>query len=386
MKKGQAMKKIIILILGILTGISLVLLGYMLLMYRYMQEANIGYPVPEKTMEQREVNSPFSAPDWEGAAMRKEAKAKTSVSMAVVGDLNLAGFLDSYQAGGLSALMDDACSRELQQADIAIGNHEFAFSTRGEPMAEKQYVFREDPKYVSVLTDMGMDVVSLANNHALDYGTEAFLDTMDTLKNAEIAYVGAGTNDKEAKALKTVEKNGKTIGFLAASRVIPDTSWNAKEDRPGMFTAYDDAALRKEIAAAKESCDVVIVYLHWGTERVEQPEDYQRETGKRCIEAGADAVIGSHPHILQGFEFHQGKPIVYSLGNFLFARTTETVILKMVLGEDNQLELSLKPYERQGNQLVPHHDASALFAHLQSISFGTAIDENGVIKEAKANE
>ncbi len=385
------MKKAIILVLGILTGITLALLGYMLLTYYYMQEANLGYPIPDKVTEEREVHSPFTAPDWEEAAKRKEkenaAEEETEepVSLVFVGDIYPDAFLSSYDATGMADLMSEDCLELLKGADIAIGNHEFAFSTRGEPQ-DKQYVHRTDPKYISILTDMGMDVMTLANNHALDYGTDALLDTIETLKNAGIAYIGAGANYSEAKALKTVEVKGKTFGFLAASRVIPNTSWNAKEGTPGMFTAYDDTALREEIRNAKTVCDVVLVYFHWGTQRVEMPEDYQHEMAKRCIDAGADAIIGTHPHILQGVEYYQGRPIVYSLGNFLYGNTAETAILKMVVGKDNQMELSFVPYERQGKKLVPHGNAAALFVHLQNISFHATIDENGRIKEAAANE
>lgn len=379
------MKKAIITILGILTGISLVLLGYMLLMYQYMQDANLGYPVPDKKIEEREMHSPYETPDFEKAAKRREEEAKKKVTLSFVGDVNLNGFQELYGSKGIGALLSDTCIKELTSADYAMGNHEFAFSTRGEP-AEKEYVFREDPKLVSVLTDMGLDMVSLANNHALDYGTDALLDTMETLSGAGIAYVGAGADDKEAKALKTVELKGKTIGFLAASRVIPVASWNAGTATPGIFTCYDSTQLIKSIKEAKESCDAVIVYLHWGTERVEMPEEYESKLGKDCIDAGADLVIGSHPHILQGFEFYKGKAICYSLGNFLFLKTTDTLILQASISEENEISLRILPYEREENRLVEVQDKKAFYAHLQDISFNVEMDENGYLKEAAADE
>lgn len=379
------MKKAIITVLGILTGISLVLLGYMLLMYQYMQDANLGYPVPEKVTDGREIHSPYEAPDFEKAADRREEETEKAVSLSFVGDVNLDGFQELYGSSGISALLSDSCVKELTSADYTMGNHEFAFSTRGEP-AEKQYVYREDPKLVSVLTDMGMDIVSLANNHALDYGKDALIDTMDTLSGAGIAYVGAGADYNEAKALKKAELKGKTFGFLAASRVIPETGWNAGSATPGMFTCYDSAGLIKAIKEAKESCDVVIVYLHWGVERVEYPEDYERKLGKDCIDAGADLVLGSHPHILQGFEFYRGKAICYSLGNFLFMKTTDTLVLQASVSEENEITLRLSPYVREGNRLVETKDKKALFSHLQEISFNVTIDENGYLKEAVTNE
>lgn len=375
------MRKAIILVLGILTGISLVLLGYMLLMYQYSQDANLGYPVPKKETNGRGMHSPYEKPDFEQAEKRREEEAKKELNLSFVGDVNLNGFQSLYLSEGISGLLSEECVKELVSADYTMGNHEFAFSTRGEP-AEKEYVFREDPSLVSVLKDMGMDIMSLANNHALDYGKDALLDTMETLRGAEIGYVGAGADYNEAKSLKKVEVKGKTLGFLAASRVIPETSWNAKDNTPGMFTCYDGTQLLQEIRQAKESCDLVVVYLHWGAERVETPEDYQRKLGQECIDAGADLVIGSHPHILQGFEFYKGKAICYSLGNFLFYRTTDTLILHVSVSEENEITLRLSPYVREGNRLVGTKDKKAVFSHLQDISFNVAIDENGYVKEA----
>ena len=375
------MRKVIITVLGILTGVSLVVLGYMLLMYQYSQEANLGYPVPKKETSEREMHSPYEAPDFEEAAKRQEEEAEKEIILSFVGDLNLNGFQALYLSEGIKGLLCDSCINELVSADYTMGNHEFAFSNRGEP-AEKEYVFREDPELVSALQDMGMDIVSLANNHALDYGQNALLDTMETLQNVSIEYVGAGADYNEAKALKTVELKGKKLGFLAASRVIPTTSWNAESDKPGMFTCYDPTELLKAIQEAKESCDVVIVYLHWGEERKEYPEDYERQLGKDCIDAGADLVLGSHPHILQGFEFYKGKAICYSLGNFLFLRTTDTVVLQASISSENEITLRLSPYVRDGSRLVEAGDKNAIFSHLQDISFDVTIDENGYLKEA----
>jgi poly-gamma-glutamate synthesis protein (capsule biosynthesis protein) len=376
------MRKAIITILGILTGISLVLLGYMLLMYHYSQEADLGYPVPEKSTQNREIRSPYEAPDFEGTQEQQEEETEEEIQLSFVGDLNLNGFEALYSQGGIRSLLSQDCVTELTSADYTMGNHEFAFSTRGEAQ-EKEYVFREDPGLVTALTDMGMDLVSLANNHALDYGQDALMDTMDTLQGAGIGYVGAGADDTEARALKTAEIKGKTIGFLAASRVIPSADWNAGQDKPGMFTCYDTSGLLASIQEAKKSCDLVVVYLHWGTERVEYPEEYERQLGKDCIDAGADLVLGSHPHILQGFEFYQGKAICYSLGNFLFAKTTDTMVLQAIVSRDNTITLRISPYEREGNCLVKLQDSASFFSHLQDISFNAVIDEQGYIKETE---
>lgn len=379
------MKKAIILVLGILTGCSLVLLCYMLIMYKYMQDANLGRPVPEKTVDEREMHSPFVAPEWDEASARKETKKEKTISISFVGDLNLNGFQELYLSKGISSLISDDCLKELKDSDLTMGNNEFAFSTRGEPQ-EKEYVFREEPSLVSVLTDMGMDIVSLANNHALDYGTDALVDTMTTLDASNIKYVGAGSDYSEAKKPQMIEVKGKKIGFIAASRVIPNASWNAGSKTPGLFTCYETKGLLKEVEEAKKNCDVVVTYLHWGVEREEYPEDYERKLGKELIDAGADIVIGSHPHILQGFEMYKGKAICYSLGNFLFSRTTDTLILKVDISDKNEISVRVVPCERVGNRVVLKEGKDTLLQYLKGLSFHTEIDEKGVLKEVEGDD
>ena len=204
-------------------------------------------------------------------------------------------------------MLDEAYRDEISRADIYMANQEFPFSDRGTPAPDKQFTFRVPPERVSMMHELGIDIVTIANNHTLDYGTDALVDTCTTLENAGIPYVGAGANMDRAKQLETIEVRGRTIGFLAASRVYPDTSWVANSKKPGMVSGYDPSILLKEIEAAGEYCDYLVVYMHWGIERDEKPQEYQRTLGRQLIDAGADLVIGSHPHVLQGIEYYQGK-------------------------------------------------------------------------------
>lgn len=287
-------------------------------------------------------------------------------------------------AGGIHGVLAEAYRDEISRADIYMANQEFPFSDRGTPAPDKQFTFRVPPERVSMMHELGIDIVTIANNHTLDYGTDALVDTCTTLENAGIPYVGAGANMDRAKQLETIEVRGRTIGFLAASRVYPDTSWVANSKKPGMVSGYDPSILLKEIEAAGEYCDYLVVYMHWGIERDEKPQEYQRTLGRQLIDAGADLVIGSHPHVLQGIEYYQGKPIVYSLGNFIFGSSIpKTALLRADVDlEQNQVNLSLVPGTSGAGftkELTDPGKKAEFYQYMQEISFGVTIDENGVV-------
>ena len=287
-------------------------------------------------------------------------------------------------AGGIHGVLAEAYRDEISRADIYMANQEFPFSDRGTPAPDKQFTFRVPPERVSMMHELGIDIVTIANNHTLDYGTDALVDTCTTLENAGIPYVGAGANMDRAKQLETIEVRGRTIGFLAASRVYPDTSWVANSKKPGMVSGYDPSILLKEIEAAGEYCDYLVVYMHWGIERDEKPQEYQRTLGRQLIDAGADLVIGSHPHVLQGIEYYQGKPIVYSLGNFIFGSSIpKTALVRADVDlEQNQVKLSLVPGTSGAGftkELTDPGKKAEFYQYMQEISFGVTIDENGVV-------
>ena len=263
-------------------------------------------------------------------------------------------------------------------------NQEFPFGTTGEAVEDKEYTFRVDPKYVSVLPELGADIVTLANNHMLDFGREPLRETLSALDGAGILHVGAGLNLAEASALKTIEAGGWTIGFLGATRVIPEHSWTASRSNSGLFTTYDPTKLLEEIQAAKETCDYVVVYVHWGVERNTEPEDYQKTLARQYIDAGADAVIGAHPHVLQGIEYYHGKPIFYSLGNFIFAnRAYETMMAELTL-TDSGVDVRVIPCVSTANQmgLMNSGERAGFYGRLQELCFGgITIDEGGRVPE-----
>lgn len=305
-------------------------------------------------------------------------------TLLFAGDLFLTDLLQSkYNQQGISAAASDSLLSVLREADIFMLNEEFPFGTTGEPMEEKEYTFRVDPSYSTVLSELGVDIVTLANNHMLDFGRGPLTETLNTLDQAGIAHVGAGENIDEAKALKTFEMDGRTIGFLGASRVIPEHSWNASSGSSGLFTTYDAAALAEQIQKAEESCDFTVVYVHWGIEKNTQPEEYQKTLARQYIDAGADAVIGAHPHVLQGIEFYQGKPIFYSLGNFIFSNGAyETMLVELTVG-GTETEIRLIPCVSEANQMRLLEESAwpAFYQNLESLSFGITIGDDGTVSQ-----
>lgn len=333
-----------------------------------------------------ESDVPDTSIDSEAESAKPDAQEpKEDVTILFAGDLFLTDILqEKYDRNGISAAAAPELLDVTRGADIFMLNQEFPFGTTGEAVEDKEYTFRVDPKYVSVLPELGADIVTLANNHMLDFGREPLRETLSALDGAGILHVGAGLNLAEASALKTIEAGGWTIGFLGATRVIPEHSWTASRSNSGLFTTYDPTKLLEEIQAAKETCDYVVVYVHWGVERNTEPEDYQKTLARQYIDAGADAVIGAHPHVLQGIEYYHGKPIFYSLGNFVFAnRAYETMMAELTL-TDSGVDVRVIPCVSTANQmgLMNSGERAGFYGRLQELCFGgIAIDEGGRVPE-----
>ncbi|MCR4675148.1 MAG: CapA family protein [Lachnospiraceae bacterium] len=319
------------------------------------------------------------------SAVTSDTSLSEDTTVVFTGDIELSTYAQrNYDASGIDGLVSEPLQSQLRDADILEVNNEFCFSTRGTQAADKQYTFRVDPSYVTALTDLGVDVAGLANNHVLDYGQEALSDTFTTLTDAGIEYTGAGDSVEDASKLVTIEKNGKTFGFLAASRVIPVASWNVENSQPGVFTCYDTTALCNAITAAKSQVDYLFVCVHWGTEHTDTLTDYQQPNAHAYIEAGADAVIGAHSHCLQEIEYYNGKPIFYSLGNFIFNETIDsTMAVKFTISDSDEIEVSLLPASASSctTSLAEGEKATSIYNYLMSISDGVTIDENGVVTE-----
>ncbi|MDP1956659.1 MAG: CapA family protein, partial [Rhodocyclaceae bacterium] len=204
----------------------------------------------------------------------------------------------------------------LAEADYRIGNLECPIATVGQPMDSKIYNFRAHPRVLSVLKGR-FDALAVSNNHSGDYGQAAFLETLDHLKQTGIASFGGGHNLTEAHAPLWIEKNGLRIAVLGYNEFKP-RSFEAGPHWPGIAWSEDSHVVADIRAARASGADLVIPFMHWGWENEPAPDERQRQLARLMIDAGAAAVVGGHPHVTQGSEIYRGKPIIYSLGNFVF--------------------------------------------------------------------
>lgn len=275
-----------------------------------------------------------------------------TVTLAFAGDIN---FDDTWSVmanlhslgDDLEAVIDPAYLDAMRSADLFWINNEFTYSDRGAPLPGKAFTFRSKPENVAFLQEMGVDIAGLANNHIYDYGEEAFLDTLDTLDSAGIPYVGAGHDLTEASAPVYLTADGVTIAYVAASRAEKNIMTpEATADSPGILRCYDNTLFLEAIEEAAENADFVVALPHWGTEYSTELEEPQISGAKAYIDAGADAVIGAHTHCLQGITSYDGKPIVYSLGNFWFnEKTLYTMLYEIRL-------TGVKAFDADGNGIV----------------------------------
>ncbi|MEE4562266.1 CapA family protein [Paenibacillus polymyxa] len=248
--------------------------------------------------------------------------------------------------------------------DLTIANLETPVTTNGVGALNKTYVYKSSPKALTAMAAAGIDAVNLANNHILDQGASGLLDTLNYLDEKGIAHAGAGRNAKEAYAPHYFERNGIKIALLGATRVMPEANWNAGAQQPGVAGAYDSTAIVKSIREARNQADLVIVVAHWGKERATALEPHQTELSHAFIDAGADLVVGGHPHVLQGMEQYKGKWIAYSTGNFIFSKSTvpatwDTAIFQATCTRNGDCKMKLTPYRADLGQPIPLKDAEA---------------------------
>lgn len=315
-------------------------------------------------------------------------------TVCFAGDINfneeglMIQFMDSKENGIRDCISEELLSH-MQQADVMCLNNEFTYSLQGAPLEGKMYTFRAKPERVSLLQEMGVDIVKLANNHVYDYGRQAMLDTFETLEQVGIPYIGAGRNLAEAMKPVYWELDGKTVAFVSASRAEKyKMTPQATEERPGILRCYDPALFLEVIAEARENADFVLAYVHWGTEYSFDLEEVQLTTGKEYLDAGADVVIGAHAHCLQGMEYYNGKPIIYNLGNFWFnEKTLDTMLLDLhFYGDDHEgsIDVQVIPAiqsEKQTRIVTEPEEQERIYSFLEDISVNVEIDEEGMVRE-----
>ena len=324
------------------------------------------------------------------------------IRLGFVGDVCLADnytpviALDEIGSTDVSDGVDARFIRLMHDMDLMWANNEFCYSDHGERMPNKQFAFRAKTTNVRYLADLGIDVVGLANNHVFDYGEQAFLDTLETLKGAGIPYVGAGRGLATAQAPVYLQAGGLTVAYVAASRaekvrMTPE----ATDTTPGILLCYDNSRFVASIREAAAHADYVIALPHWGIERETDLQDEQTHGAHAYIDAGADVVIGTHAHCLQGIEFYEGKPILYNLGNFWFDGFKGlTALAELQLPavvectgrgvNPSDVRLVLHPGWQQmaiTSWIDAPGDRAGAFRYIEDISVNASVDEAGFVSE-----
>jgi len=257
------------------------------------------------------------------------------ITIGAVGDIMLGGrWAPLLKKKGYDHPFDGVAAT-LAANDINLANLESPIANGGKEYAAKKFRFRAEPDVAKAVRKAGFSLVTLANNHSMDFGPEALTETMANLGAAGITWIGAGENLAEARRAAFFTVKGKKIAFLGYSLTQPVEFFAARQ-RPGVAPGYKNI-FTPDIARARREADYVIVSFHWGKEGQSFPTSLQRSIAHQAIDAGADVIIGHHPHVLQGIERYAKGIIFYSLGNFTFASKStmadQSVIIRLRLDD-----------------------------------------------------
>lgn len=319
-----------------------------------------------------------------------ECESQDTVTLLFAGDI----LMDDHYAvmstfhnrgNDINQAFDQGLLEQMRNADIFMINNEFTFTSRGTPTVNKKFTFRANPGNVSMYEEMGVDIVSVANNHIYDYGEISLLDTLDTLEQAEIPYVGAGRNLQEAMTPVYYIANGMKIAFVSATQIernsVPDTK-EATQDSAGVLRCMNPDNLLLVIEEAKKNSDYVILYIHWGTESQEAIDWLQEQQAPIYAQAGVDLIIGDHPHCLQKMDSVEGVPVIYSLGNFWFnSRTQNSCVVKVALRAGERESFQFIPCRQSDcrTALLTGQEKTEVLDYMRTISPNVTIDEEGYV-------
>ena len=308
--------------------------------------------------------------------------------ISIVGDVSLADnwyIMPEYDSRGkgIYGILSEETVDLMNKSDLMIVNSEFTVSSRGEAMKGKQYTFRANPTRLSIYNEMGVDLVTLANNHVYDFGKDAFLDMLDEYDKIKMPRIGAGHNLEEAMKPYYFIINGYKVAFLNGTRAEKYIlTPGATETDEGVFRCYDPTNMINQIKNIRQQSDYIIVIMHYGKEGYHELEKEQIESSKQYIEAGADVIVGHHAHTLQGIEIYNDKPIIYNLGNFIFSEETlDTAIFQIVLNEDGKMEYYIIPaiQHNEYTELLKGNDKQRVINNLNTWSINAKIDSEGKI-------
>ncbi len=300
------------------------------------------------------------------------------------------------RGGGIEGAVGASLLKEMRDVDIMVANNEFPYTDGGAPQEGKAFTFHAAVKNVRQMSEMGVDLAGIANNHVFDYGETGFLDTLDTLDRAGIARMGAGRDIEEASHPMYYIAGGMKIAFIAATQIERHDNPNtrgATDSLPGVFRCMDETRLLKVVGEAKKESDYVIVFIHWGTENELGPDWLQTRQAPELAEAGADLVIGMHSHCLQPITYEGNVPVFYSLGNFLFnSKTLDTCLVEAELTRSDETgrnagaklsSLRFIPCIQSGCtvRMADDTESARILEFMRGVSSGVGIDEDGYITE-----
>lgn len=323
-----------------------------------------------------------------------ECDSPEETVISFTGDFNFAEdwyTMEVYKQkpNGLSDCITPDLMGILQNSDVLFMNNEFVYSDCDDALPGKAYTFRADLDRISLLQELGADIVSLGNNHTYDYGEEGLLDTMEVLEEAGIAYVGAGENIEDAGKIVYVVANGKKIAFVAATEIERSTQYTkeATATEAGVLKTRNPQRFINVIKQAANTSDYVIAVPHWGTEGTLYADASQKRQANLYAEAGADVIIGGHPHRLQGIAYYGETPVAYSLGNFWFSNgTLYTTVAQVVIQADGELQFRFLPCEQKDlttGLLTDKTEKDEFYHYLAKISSNVVIDEEGNVYNKK---
>jgi poly-gamma-glutamate capsule biosynthesis protein CapA/YwtB (metallophosphatase superfamily) len=287
-----------------------------------LASCTIERATPKSSGTTQATDPPTAAPGTTAAprAAAKPGQARgAAVTIAFGGDVHFEGAIERRLARDPETALGPIAT-VLRRADLAMVNLETAITTRGSAQ-DKAFTFRAPASAFRALRAAGIDVVTMANNHGMDFGSVGLADSMEAAADAGVPVVGIGRDVDQAFSPYVARINGQRIAIIGATQVLDDNlaaAWTAGEGKPGLASAYLVDRLLTAVRAARRKADTVVVDLHWGRELSGCPIDRQRQLAPRLVEAGADIVVGSHAHVLLGGGYMKTAYVDYGLGNFVF--------------------------------------------------------------------
>jgi len=332
----------------------------------------MAVPAQEKPPEKPARENPAKTnPAAERPPQKPDEAPPTPLRILWVGDIVME--VAWRQPAVPPRLLFDGVREKLREYDLVIANLESPLTNWPEPTPHKDKAAIESgrdviiqvrsPNAARALHDAGIQVVGLANNHTMDYTEQGLLDTFARLRAAHVLFAGAGNNIAEAEAPLIVEKKSRRIGILSFSDVVPKYSW-AEPDRPGIATAKETVPVIEAVRRARPRVDILIVVFHWGVQFDREPSERQKSLALETQRAGADLILGAHPHVLQGVGCLDRVPVVYSAGNFAFPTsslpTRRTALFEFDFSADAAPVVQTSPVVRLVPLLIDERGAPQL--------------------------